>query len=43
MGKKKKIGTGWSRRNRTIKGKSRRVYVRRKRGKYQTRTHKPVG
>lgn len=41
MGKKKKIGSTWSRRDRTIKGKPRRVWVRKKDGKYQTRTHKP--
>jgi len=41
MGRKKKIGSTWSRRNRTIKGKPRRIYVRKIEGKYQTRTHKP--
>lgn len=41
MGKKKKIGSTWSRRNRTIKGKRRRIWVRKKEGKYQTKTQKP--
>ena len=41
MGKKKKIGSTWSRRDRTIKGKKRRIWVRKKEGKYQTRTKKP--
>lgn len=41
MGKKKEIGSTWSRRNRTIKGKPRRIYVRKIDGKYQTRTKKP--
>ena len=41
MGKKKKIGSTWSRRNRTIKGKPRRIWVRKKEGKYQTKTQKP--
>ena len=39
--KKKKIGSTWSRRDRTIKGKPRRIYVRKKAGKYETKTHKP--
>ena len=41
MSKKKKIGSTWSRRNRKINGKPRRIWVRKKDGKYQTRRHKP--
>ena len=41
MAKKKKIGSTWSRRDRTIKGKPRRIWVRKIAGKYETRTHKP--
>ncbi len=39
--KKKKIGSTWSRRNRLINGKPRRIWVRKKGDKYETRTHKP--
>ena len=41
MGKRKKIGSTWSRRDRLINGKPRRIWVRKIDGKYQTRTHKP--
>ena len=41
MAKKKKIGSAWSRRNRTIKGKPRRMWVRKIDGKYQTRMKTP--
>ena len=41
MGKKKKIGSTWSRRHRKINGKGRYIWVRKVGGKYQTRTHQP--
>ena len=41
MAKKKKIGSTWSRRNRLINGKPRRIWVRKIAGKYETRRHKP--
>ena len=41
MGKRKKIGSTWSRRDRLINGKPRRIWVRKVGGKYETRTHKP--
>ena len=41
MTKKKKIGSTWSRRDRLINGKPRRIWVRKKDGKYQTKIHKP--
>ena len=41
MGKKQKIGSTWSRRDRLINGKPRRIWVRKKAGKYETRAHKP--
>ncbi len=41
MAKKKKIGSTWGRRNRLVNGHPRRVWVRKKDGKYQTRKHKP--
>ena len=41
MSKKQKIGSTWSRRDRLINGKPRRVWVRKIAGKYQTRSHAP--
>ena len=41
MAKREKIGSTWSRRDRLINGKPRRIWVRKIDGKYQTRTHKP--
>jgi len=41
MGKKKKIGSTWSRRDRVIRGRPRRIWVRKIAGKYQTKTKKP--
>lgn len=38
---RKKIGSTWSRRDRLINGKPRRIWVRKKGGKYETRRHKP--
>ena len=39
--KKKRIGSTWSRRDRLINGKPRRIWVRKKGDKYETRAHKP--
>ena len=41
IAKREKIGSTWSRRDRLINGKPRRIWVRKIDGKYQTRTHKP--
>ena len=41
MVKRKEIGPIWSRRDRLINGKPRRIWVRKIDGKYQTRAHKP--
>ena len=41
MAKKKKIGSTWSRRDRLINGKPRRIWARKIAGKYETRSHKP--